>query len=668
MSDLSSGVRLLTIDDEAVVRENIAAYFEDSGFTVLQAENGRVGLEIFRREKPEIVLVDLRMPEMDGLEVVKTIVAEFPETPIIVVSGTGVLRDSIEAMRLGAWDYVEKPLHDMALLEDRVKKVLERADLLVKNRRYQENLEKEVRLRTAKLEEEMIAHKEAKAFIKNILEAVDEGFVVIDPEYRIISANRAYSRQAKRPLDEIIGNNCYAVSHSLGKPCFELGEDCPVRHTFQTGEPYTAIHTHRAKYGPLLYVEVKSFPLRNDSGKVVSVIEVINDITEKKKLEDQFRQSQKMEAVGILAGGIAHDFNNILTAIIGYGDMVHKKMAPDDPLRVDVQHVLEAADRAAHLTKDLLVFSRKQIADKKTVDLNEIVGKVEKFLVRVIGEDICCTTTFPGGPLSIFAAAHQLEQVLMNFATNARDAMPHGGIFSITTEQVELDAAFIAAHGYGAPGKYAMLSVSDTGLGMDEETRQRIFEPFFTTKEVGKGTGLGLAVVYGIIKEHEGFINVYSERGRGTTFRVYLPIIASEASEEKRAPETEYSLGGTETILLAEDDEQVRNLTVLALREVGYTVIPAVDGEDAVKKYLENKDRVQFLLFDLVMPKKSGKEAYDEIRKITPNVKVLFASGYAPDLIRQKVLLDEHLPVVYKPISSADLLKKVRRVLDEKKA
>ena len=509
--------------------------------------------------------------------------------------------------------------------------------------------------------------EQSKEFTKNVLEAVDEAFIVVDAEYRVISANSAYSRQTKRPLDEILGNNCYAVSHSLGKPCFEMGEDCPVRHTFQTGEPYTVVHTHRAKYGPLLYAEIKSFPLRNDTGKVVSVIEVINDITDKKKLEDQFRQSQKMEAVGILAGGIAHDFNNILTAIIGYANIVHKKMAQDDPQLVNVQHVLEAADRAAHLTKDLLVFSRKQIADKKTVDLNEIVGKVEKFLVRVIGEDICCTTTFRGGPLSVFADAYQLEQVLMNFATNARDAMPHGGIFSITTEQVELDAAFIAAHGDGAPGRYALLSVSDTGMGMDEDTRQRIFEPFFTTKESGKGTGLGLAVVYGIIKEHEGFINVYSEHGRGTTFRIYLPLLASGTAEELKAPEAKYPLTGTETILLAEDDEHVRNLTVSVLQEVGYTVIEAVDGEDAVKKYMENKDRIQFLLFDLIMPNKSGKEAYDEIRKLTPAIKVLFASGYAPDIIRQKMMLDEHLPVVYKPISSTDLLQKVRRVLDEGK-
>ncbi len=507
----------------------------------------------------------------------------------------------------------------------------------------------------------------SKEFTKNVLEVVDEAFIVIDPEYRITHANRAYGKLTKKPIAELIGSHCYTASHSLDKPCFELGEDCPVKLAFQTGEPHTALHTHRSKNGPLLYVEIKAFPLKADTGKVVSAIELINDVTERKALEHQFRQAQKMEAIGTLAGGVAHDFNNLLTVISGYGNIILKKLSKDDPQRQNVQHVLDAADRAAHLTKDLLVFSRKQIADKKPVDLNDIIRTVEKFIVRVIGEDISCATTFREGTLVVSADAFQLEQVLMNFATNARDAMPQGGLFTITTEQVGLDEKFIAVHGYGKPGLYAMASISDTGQGMDEATSLRIFEPFFTTKEVGKGTGLGLAVVYGIIKQHGGYINVYSEPGKGTTFRIYLPLIASGAEEESAPPEAKNPGNGTETVLVAEDNEQVRALTVSVLQEAGYTVIAAVDGEDAIKKYQENKDRIQLLLFDIIMPRKSGKEAYDEIRKITPNVNVLFESGYAPDLIRQKALLNEHLPVVYKPISSADLLQAVRQTLDKGK-
>jgi CheY-like chemotaxis protein/two-component sensor histidine kinase len=326
--------------------------------------------------------------------------------------------------------------------------------------------------------------------------------------------------------------------------------------------------------------------------------------------------------------------------------------------------MLEAADRATSLTKSLLLFSRKQIAERKPVDLNEVVRKVEKFLGRVIGEDIERKTLLCDNPVPIRADGNQLEQVLMNLAVNARDAMPRGGVFTVKTEQIDITEDFTNAHGYGKTGPYAMITISDTGAGMDEVTQKRIFEPFYTTKEVGKGTGLGLAVVYGIIKQHDGFINVYSEPGRGTTFRIYLPLIATEAAE-KTVPQLEDAPArGTETVLLAEDDVNLRKLSRTVLAEFGYTVIEAVDGAEAVKKFMENKDTIQLLLFDLVMPKMNGKEAADEIRKIKPEMKVLFASGYDPDLLQQKELLGDGVHLVYKPISPMDLLRKVRSVLD----
>jgi signal transduction histidine kinase len=386
---------------------------------------------------------------------------------------------------------------------------------------------------------------------------------------------------------------------------------------------------------------------------------------EESRIKDSaLRQAQKMESIGTLAGGVAHDFNNILSAITGYGHLTLMKMAKDDPLRLYVQNMLEAAERAAHLTKDLLLFGRKQITDRKPVDLNEIIRKVEKLLVRVIGEDIECKTLLHNAPLMVFADVHQIEQILMNFATNARDAMPGGGTFTITTESVRLEDEFIASHGYGRSGAYALVTVSDTGQGMDEETRQRVFEPFFTTKDVGKGTGLGLAVVYGIIKQHEGYINVYSEPGKGTTFSIYLPEIASGTSTGEETQEEGPLPRGTETILLAEDAKPVRDLVKNVLEEFGYRVIAAVDGEDAVNKFLKNRDTIQLLLFDLVMPKKTGKEAYDEIKKIRPDIKVIFSSGYAPDIIRQRARVDERMTVAFKPLSHRDLLKKVRRSLN----
>jgi len=388
------------------------------------------------------------------------------------------------------------------------------------------------------------------------------------------------------------------------------------------------------------------------------------DISERKTLEEQLRQSQKMQSIGTLAGGIAHDINNTLSAIIGYGHIVLMKMAKDDPQRQNVRHILDASDRAAHLIKDLLLFSRKQVSVKKPVDLNEIVKLMNKFITRIIGEDVLYNTHLQEERLPVLADSHQIEHVLMNLATNARDAMISGGDFSISTKMIMIDDAFISSQGYGKPGQYAMMTVTDTGSGMDSVTQQRIFEPFFTTKEFGKGFGLGLAVAYGIIEQHDGYISLYSELGKGATFYIYLPIIEFTEREKVMPKVMEKPLGGKETILLAEDDEAVRNLTAATLKDFGYRVIVAVDGEDAVRKFIENKDNVQLLLLDLIMPKKNGKEVYDDIKKVAAGIRVIFASGYSPDIVRQRAILGNDVPIVYKPVSPVEILKKVREALD----
>jgi len=506
--------------------------------------------------------------------------------------------------------------------------------------------------------------KRSEELIKNILECVDEGFLIIDRDFRILSANNAYAKMFSIPVEKIIGRHCYEVSHHVTVPCYQVGHPCAIQKVFETRKTQECAHMHQDGKGGSVHIETKAYPLLKDgAGEVVTAIETLVDVTEKHKLEDQLRQAQKMESIGTLAGGIAHDFNNILSAIIGYGNIALMKMAKDDPQRLNVEHMLDAGDRAAHLTKDLLLFSRKQTSERKPIDVNDIIRKVEKFLKRVIGEDVECRTTLKSDVLPILGDAHQLEQVMMNFATNARDAMPKGGIFSITTDQAKFDEAFISIHGYGKPGNYVLTTLSDTGKGMDKTTQEHIFEPFFTTKEVGRGTGLGLAVVYGIIKQHEGFINVYSEPGRGTTFKLYLPLIEAHV-DEITAPSVERPTGGTETILLAEDDEMVRNLTRAVLQEFGYRVITAIDGQDAVKKYQQGRDTISLLLLDLIMPKMTGKEAYDEIKAIKPDIKVMFLSGYARDMISQKALLDDNAVVTQKPISPTLLLKKVREELD----
>lgn len=503
--------------------------------------------------------------------------------------------------------------------------------------------------------------KKSEAFIKNILESVGEGFIVIDPEYKIISANRAYCEMQKTPLENIIGRPCYEVSHRTNEPCFMMGEECAPKLTFKTGEPHIAIHTHYDNNDNPIYIETRAFPMKDTEGKVFAVIEILNNVTEKRTLENQLRHAQKMEAIGQLAGGIAHDFNNMLNVIIGYASLMQMNMSHDDPKMEQVKEILNAGDRAAHLTKGLLTFSRKQVMEIRRININEIIEGFKKMLARIIGEDIELRIIPSEQALTLKADIVQIEQVLMNLASNAKDAMPKGGILTIETMPVNIDSAFIRIHGYGEPGMHALITVSDTGEGMDDRTREKIFEPFFTTKEFGKGTGLGLSIVYGIIKQHNGYINCYSEPGKGTTFKIYLPLIKEEA-EKVEIAEAELPRGGTETILVAEDDASVRDLTKQILEGFGYTVIEAVDGIDAVNKFKENKDNVHLLLFDLIMPNKNGKDAYEDIQGIRHDIKVIFTSGYAADII-QRFGIEDGIDFISKPVSPHELLRKVRDML-----
>jgi len=387
------------------------------------------------------------------------------------------------------------------------------------------------------------------------------------------------------------------------------------------------------------------------------------DVTEEKALAAQLNQAQKMEAVGQLAGGVAHDFNNILTAIMGFATILQLKLKDNEPLRHHADQIIVGAKRAAELTQGLLVFSRKQIISPKPVNLNEIIGHIEKFLLRIIGEDIQLKASLHAGELIVLADSGQVEQVLMNLATNARDAMPEGGSIIIATSRIEFDEEFITVHGYGKPGLYALISFEDTGVGMDKNTQEKVFEPFFTTKEVGKGTGLGLSIVYGIVKQHNGFINLYSEPTKGTTFRIYLPITQSAAAE-KRQEKATTAEGGTETILLGEDDAGVRELTKMILEQAGYTVIGAVDGEEAIAKYKENQKTIKLLILDIVMPKRSGRSVAEEITSANASVRVLYISGYTANIIHHHGILDEGLNFISKPFSPQTLLSKVRETLD----
>jgi len=421
---------------------------------------------------------------------------------------------------------------------------------------------------------------------------------------------------------------------------------------------------HIHKDGHIIWAEVRMTFIRGSDGQPVGVLGVTRDITERKKLEDQLRHSQKMEAVGTLTGGIAHDFNNILTTIMNCGNILNMKMGKDEPLRSQVSQILASSERAANLTRSLLSFSRKQIISLRPINLSEAILRVEKLLHMLISEDIELKTMVPYENLTVMADPGQIEQVLINLCTNARDTMPDGGRLTISADIAELGYEFKKNHGYGEPGLYALMSVSDTGTGMDENTKARIFEPFFTTKEVGKGTGLGLSIVYGIIKQHNGYISCESEINKGATFKVYLPLVES-GSEITESSISGFVTGGTETVLVAEDDPDVRDGTKSILEEFGYTVIEAVDGDDAIIKFIENKDSIHLLLFDVIMPGKNGREAYNEIKKIRPDIKVLFMSGYTADIINKKGIQEEGISFMSKPVSPTMLLTKIREVIDK---
>jgi len=433
--------------------------------------------------------------------------------------------------------------------------------------------------------------------------------------------------------------------------------------SFKAGEVLAGVERkRRRKDGTLVDVQIWTAPLRDSAGRIHGAIAIDSDVTEQKILEQQFRQSQKLEAVGRLAGGVAHDFNNLLTVIMGYVEMLIAE-AGDQATLVDYAREIQyAADRASALTAQLLAFGRRQISQPKILDLNEVTTHSIKLLRRIIGEDIQIDVHLVPELGNIRADPIHLDQVIMNLVVNARDAMPNGGRLTIETANVTLDEHYADRHIGIRPGAYAMLAVSDTGVGMSAETRSRLFEPFFTTKEAGKGTGLGLAIVYGIIKQAGGEINVYSEEGRGSTFKVYLPLV--EVPEELSAAEARLAgMQGSETVLLCEDEEHIRKLVETMLSRQGYRVLSAETVERALEIVRQRAQDIDLLLTDIVMPQKSGLDLAREVRQIRPEIKLLLMSGYTDNRVSNSWVLDSGTPFLQKPFTAASLTHKVREAL-----
>jgi PAS domain S-box-containing protein len=516
-----------------------------------------------------------------------------------------------------------------------------------------------------------LEQKRSMALLDSVIEATSDAVYVKDKAGRYLMVNSAFARIAGVPREQIAGRDDTALfSPPVAKEIMDRDRRLMSGGSTETVEeklpsPSTGeTATYLTAKGPLL----------NDRGNVIGLFGIARDVTDQKRseeerlrLQDQLQQAQKMESVGRLAGGVAHDFNNLLTVINGYASLVLAGLPEDSPLKASVAEIGKAGERAAALTRQLLAFSRKQIIEPKVLDLNGLVQDASRMLARMVGERIEVVTHVEPRVGYVQADPGQLHQVLMNLAVNARDAMPDGGTLTLETSSVVLDETYCREHVGATPGPYLLLAVSDTGCGMDEAIRARIFEPFFTTKKVGEGTGLGLATVFGIVKQSGGNIWVYSEPGRGTTFKIYLPEVGAPAGLEQAAPSA-VSLRGTETVLVVEDQPGVRKLTAEILKGYGYGVLEVANGAEALLLSERFDNPIHAMITDVVMPGMTGRELASRLASLRPAMKVLYMSGYAEEVIARQGVLDSDVAFLSKPFTSVALAQKLRELLGDSKA
>lgn len=496
------------------------------------------------------------------------------------------------------------------------------------------------------------------------IEQTAESIIITDIEGIICYVNPAFERITGYSREEIIQKTPRLLksNHQSANFYKELWT------TIQSGQVWQGRIVNKKKDGSLYTSDTTISPVRDKTGVIVNYVAAGRDITQELKMEEQYRQAQKMEAVGRLAGGVAHDFNNLLTAISGFAEMTQAQLPPDHPSQEFIEIILDSSGRATELIRQLLAFSRQQVITPKVLSLNTVVANLNKMLTRLIGEDIDLKTNLASDLEAVKVDPTQIEQVIVNLVVNALDAMPSGGQLTIETSNIDLDENYVADRLDAQPGEYVLLTVSDSGIGMTEEVKAHIFEPFFTTKEPGKGTGLGLATVFGIVKQNAGHIGVYSEPGHGAAFRIYLPRvkIAAPPSAERPARLTNNLPQGKETVLLVEDEPKVRDLADRLLRRQGYTVLTATNGEEALHVGQAYEGEIHLLLTDMVMPQMNGKDLADRFKILRPDMKVIYTSGYTDKAIVHQGILDADIAFIQKPFTVMDLAQKVRAVLDKK--
>jgi two-component system, cell cycle sensor histidine kinase and response regulator CckA len=514
------------------------------------------------------------------------------------------------------------------------------------------------------LQVEITDRKRSENFIKGILEGMEEGLLVVAPDCRIISANQAYARLVNMPLEKIIGQHCHMATHQCERLCHEAGEKCAVQLVLDSGRSQEALHQHWGRAENPIEALIKSYPMKDSRGKITSIVLIIKDQSEQRRLEDQLRQAQKMEAVGTLAGGIVHDFNNILAAIIGYTQLACQELSLESTPRQDLQESLKAANRAKDLVKQILTFSRPTDQERRALALEAIIQEGLKLLRASLPATIEIRPHIAEGLGLVAADPTQIHQVLVNLCANGAQAMANGsGTLEITLQPVAVEKTELARLPDLRPGPYLKLSVRDNGTGMPNSVVKRIFEPYFTTKEKEKGTGLGLAVVHGIVKSHQGAIEVESEPGAGSVFHVYLPVIEEKIPPPDLQPLQEMPTG-QETILLIEDEAPLVKVIQRLLTSLGYRVVACTDSTEAVTIFTREPARFDLVISEMTMPKMAGDAVAARILALRPTMPIILCTGYSEPMSMEKV---EELGIkkfVHKPVELTELATIVREVLD----
>jgi len=667
--------KILCIDDEKMIRTSIGDFLEDSGYDMILASDGREGLAAFRAHHPDAILVDLRMPEIDGLEVLSAVRAESPDTPVIVVSGTGVIGDVIEALRLGAWNYLTKPVEDMVVLEHALEQALEKSRLISENVEHKRNLEEKVRQRTVALEE---ANAQLKTTLQQleiqfderqktaemlrkyeqIISTTNDLMALIGTDFTFQAVNPAYCAVHTAQADDMVGKT---VAEVYGREFFNTALKPYMARCLAGEKVDTYAWLHFPGTGRC-FLHISYYPYFQDDGSVAGTVENTRDSTSRKKLEEQLQQAQKMEAIGTLAGGIAHDFNNILGAIMGYTEMLAWDIPDSVDLQKKVQQILKASDRAKELVHQILSFSRQHDQERKPVQMYLIIKEALKLLKASLPSTIEIRQEISAKRSTVLANPTQIHQVLMNLCTNAHHAMREtGGVLTVKlyTEEVSADQALQYDL---AEGHYLALAVVDTGHGMSVTTKERIFDPYFTTKKKGEGTGLGLSVIHGIMKAHDGAVIAQSEVGQGSTFTAFFPM--TEDKEDKVPQPADSLPTGRERILFVDDEPVLVEIGGQMLQHLGYAAECVSDSVEALRIFQASPDDFDLVITDMTMPHMTGDILAREILKVKPGLPIIMATGFSELMTEEKAKRAGITDFLMKPLVVRELASIIRRVLD----